>query len=151
MFSPLEVSDFRFFQFNAGNAQYFLNENSFPIIRICDTPHFAVANLSRSGDREKIAQAKSNYLEYLKFSWPSYDFEISPAALEEKYQRYLEHIEKVARAGELSEPVLITQILAQMLIMSSTGIIGVPFPPPSVCRYGQRGWILRPLLISSCG
>jgi len=109
-FSSENALKFLFFQFNYGNAQYFLQQNDMQHVYISDTPHYNVAKQSISNDSKKIVNAKNQYIEYLKSSWPSYDLDIHQEKLDSKYKNYLEYIDKVSIEGKLNTPVLLTKI-----------------------------------------
>lgn len=109
-FSSEEASKFLFFQFNSGNTQYFFHQDNKMHIHISDTPHYYVAKKSISGDNKRIEEAKNQYIQYLKSSWPSYGLDTSQEKLEAKYRKYLEYIDLTAKSEKIINPVLLTRI-----------------------------------------
>jgi len=109
-FSSEEARNFLFFQFNFGNAKYFFQHDNKMHVHISETPHYYVAKQSILNDSKGIEEAKNNYIEYLKSSWPSYGLDTSQAKLNSKYQEYLEYVDMISREGKLNSPVLLTQI-----------------------------------------
>jgi len=79
-------------------------------VHISETPHYYVAKQSILNDNKGIEEAKNNYIEYLKSSWPSYGLDTSQSKLDSKYQEYLEYVDMISREGKLNSPVLLTQI-----------------------------------------
>jgi len=79
-------------------------------VHISEIPHYSVVKQSISSDKKGIEEAKKNYIEYLKSSWPSYGLDTSQTKLDSKYQKYLEYIDTISRSGEINSPVLLTQI-----------------------------------------
>ena len=63
-FLPEDASNFLFFQFNSGNAQYFFHQDNMMHVHIADTPHYHVAKHSLSKDVKGIEETKSKYIEY---------------------------------------------------------------------------------------
>ncbi len=109
-FSPQESAQFRFFQFNAGNAKYFLEHTKKLDVRIAQLPHFSVAQQVLSKDRQEIEEAKSHYLDYLKSSWPALGLEVSPSRLEANYDRFVNLAEKIRKEGQTGGVVVLTRI-----------------------------------------
>jgi len=105
-----EILEFHFFQFNSGNAKYFLQNDQPLDVLIAQLPHYQVAMSVRSGDSMAIEKAKREYLKYLEFSWPSHGIETSPSNLEEKYDRFVDLVQKTEAAGKLNATVILTKI-----------------------------------------
>ncbi|MDB4584212.1 hypothetical protein N9164_13740 [Draconibacterium sp.] len=109
-FTPEAASRFLFFQFNSGNAKWFVDHTDTKPVRIDATPHYRVAKASVTGDAAEVAAAKNNYLSYLKASWPSYGLDTSIEKLEAKYREVLEYIKIIAKDDRSSSPAILTQI-----------------------------------------